>query len=105
MALLALHMLFYLTLTLMLGTLFNDRGPVIGIPIGILFSAMFLLGYVGDFALVTPWLIIPSGSYQGLATEVMLGQPLASITPVLATAVWSLIFVAVALWRFGREEF
>jgi ABC-2 type transport system permease protein len=105
MALLGLHMLFYLSLTLMLGTLFSDRGPVIGIPIGILFAAMFLMGYVGDLALLTPWMIIPSGSFQGLAIEVMLGQSLFSATPIVATAVWSIIFVAVALWRFKREEF
>ncbi|MBZ0292132.1 MAG: ABC transporter permease [Anaerolineae bacterium] len=105
MALLGLHMLFYLTLTLMLGTLFSDRGPVIGIPIGILFAAMFLMSYLGDLALLTPWMIIPSGSFQGIAIEVMLGQPLYSVVPLVATAVWSIVFVAVALWRFQREEF
>ena len=105
MALLALNMLFYLTLTLMLGTLFNDRGPVIGIPISILFSAMFLIAYVGDLAYLLPWLIIPSGSHIGLATEVMMGQPLSTTMPILATIVWIVVFVAVSLWRFGREEF
>lgn len=105
MALLGLHMLFYLTLTLMLGTLLSDRGPVIGIPIGILFSAMFLMGYVGQIAYLMPWMIIPSGSVQGLAIEVMLGQPLTTITPILATVVWIVVFVGVALWRFEREEF
>jgi ABC-2 type transport system permease protein len=105
MALLGLHMLFYLSLTLMLGTLFSDRGPVIGIPIGFLFAAMFIMGYLGDLAYITPWMIIPSGSFQGLAIEAMLGQPLSSATPILATAVWSIVFVGIALWRFGREEF
>jgi ABC-2 type transport system permease protein len=105
MALIALNMLFYLTLTLMLGTLFNDRGPVIGIPIGILFSAMFIMGYVGQAAYLMPWLIIPSGSDLGLATEVMTGQALSTTTPILATIVWIVVFVGVALWRFQREEF
>jgi ABC-2 type transport system permease protein len=105
MALLGLHTLFYLTLTLMLGTLFHDRGPVIGIPIGILFSAMFLMGIVGQAAYLTPWLIIPSGGFQGLAIEVMLGQPLTTTTPIWATVVWTVIFVGIALWRFQREEF
>ncbi|MEZ4672542.1 MAG: ABC transporter permease subunit [Anaerolineae bacterium] len=105
MALIALHMLFYLTLTLMLGTLFSDRGPVIGIPIGILFSAMFLMGYAGQFAYLMPWMIIPSGGSQGLAIQVMLGQPLATTIPIWATIVWIVLFVGVALWRFGREEF
>ena len=43
LALLGLHLLFYLTLTLMLGTLFNERGPVIGIPLAILFASQFLM--------------------------------------------------------------
>ncbi|MBI1277578.1 MAG: ABC transporter permease subunit [Anaerolineaceae bacterium] len=105
MALIALHMLFYLTLTLMLGTLFSDRGPVIGIPIGILFSAMFLMGYVGQFAYLMPWMIIPAGSFQGLAIDAMLGQPLATTTPIWATIVWIIVFVTIAIWRFTREEF
>jgi ABC-2 type transport system permease protein len=105
MALLGLHMLFYLTLTLMLGTLFHDRGPVIGIPLGILFSWMFLLGIVGQAAYVMPWLIIPAGGFQGLAFEAMLGQPLTTTTPIWATVVWIIVFVGVALWRFRREEF
>jgi hypothetical protein len=35
----------------------------------------------------------------------MFGQSLFTATPIVATAVWSIIFVAVALWRFKREEF
>ena len=105
LALIALHMLFYVTLTLMLGTIFADRGPVIGIPIGILFSAMFIAGYLGQAAYLMPWMIIPAGNFQGLAIEAMLGQSLTTTTPILATSVWILIFIAVALWRFGREEF
>lgn len=105
LALFGLNLAFYLTLTLMLGTLFNDRGPVIGIPIGILFGAMFLMGYIGQAVYLTPWLIIPAGSFQGLAIEVMLGQPLSTVTPIIATMVWIAIFIGVAIWRFGREEF
>jgi len=105
MALLGLHMLFYLTLTLMLGTLFHDRGPVIGIPIGVLFGAMFLMGIMGQAAYLTPWMIIPAGSSQGLTIEAMLGQSLTTTTPIWATLVWIAIFVGVALWRFEREEF
>lgn len=105
MALIGLNMLFYLTLTLMLGTWFHERGPVIGIPIGILFGGMFLMGIVGQVASLMPWMILPVGNHQGLAIEVMLGQPLTTITPVIATLMWIVIFVWVAIWRFGREEF
>jgi ABC-2 type transport system permease protein len=105
MSLLALHMLFYVSLTLMLGTLFNDRGPVIGIPIGVLFSPLFIIGFVGQAAYIFPWLIVPGGNNPGLAVEAMRGQPLATTTPIIATMVWIVVFIGVALWRFQREEF
>jgi hypothetical protein len=66
---------------------------------------MFIMGYVGQAAYLMPWLIIPSGSDLGLATEALMGQSLSTTTPILATLVWIVIFVAVALWRIQREEF
>jgi ABC-2 type transport system permease protein len=42
LGLLALHLLFYLTLTLMLGTIFQDRTAVMGITIGLLFGAQLV---------------------------------------------------------------
>jgi hypothetical protein len=89
----------------MLGTLFNERGPVLGIPIGFLFNPMFIIGYVGQTANVFPWLLVPSANDPGLAVQVMMGQPLTNTTPVLATIVWIGVFIGVALWRFEREEF
>jgi hypothetical protein len=38
-ALLGPNLLFYFSLTLMLGTLFAGRGPVLGIPLAILYGA------------------------------------------------------------------
>ncbi|MBK8023065.1 MAG: ABC transporter permease [Chloroflexi bacterium] len=106
MGLLALHMLFYLTLTLMLGTLFGDRAPVIAIPIGLLFGAQFLIGWTPWLVPFTPWtFIFPNGPEPGLAFQVMLGQPLGTVIPVIATTLWCLVFGSVALWRFQREEF
>jgi hypothetical protein len=40
-----------------------------------------------------------------LADAVALGSPLGSATPLIATALWSLLLVVLALWRFDREEF
>ncbi len=105
-ALLGLHLLFYLTLTLVLGTLFSDRGPVIAIPVGVLFGAQFLMNNFGSLAVFTPWpLIFPTGADQPLVIQAMSGQPLTTITPVLATLVWIVVFVGVAIWRFRRDEF
>ncbi|HVO43824.1 MAG TPA: ABC transporter permease subunit [Aggregatilineales bacterium] len=104
--LLGLHLLFYLTLTLMLGTLFEERGPVIGIPLASLIGAQLLLGISPFLGQIMPWLIvIPPGQGFSLAMLAILGQPLPTVTPIIATALWIVIFVGVAIWRFEREEF
>jgi ABC-2 type transport system permease protein len=106
MAVAALHLLFYLSMTLMLGTIFNSRGAVIGIAIGILFGFQILSNL---FARYTPWLleILPITLIETV-TEVASGaEPLATLNfnPVIAMPIWSAIFMTVALWYFSREEF
>jgi len=98
----ALDLLFYLMLTLMLGTIFNSRGPITGIGVGILLVGLLLNGmFPLEIQAVTPWLLPDVGI--GLALQ----QPLPDIwfVPVVASAIWIVVFSAVALWRFGREEF
>jgi ABC-2 type transport system permease protein len=107
LGLLALHLMFYLTLTLMLGTLFKDRAAVLGIAIGLLFGAQFVAGLFPALVHIMPWTIIMpvNANPQALAQLVMNGQPLPTVTPIIGTAVLTLVFVSVALWRFEREEF
>jgi len=98
----ALDLLFYLMLTLMLGTIFNSRGPITGIGVGILLVGLLLNGmFPLEIQAVTPWLLPDVG--VGLALQ----QPLPDIwfVPVVASAIWIVVFSVVALWRFGREEF
>jgi hypothetical protein len=34
------------------------------------------------------------------------GQPMPSVMiPIVATALWSLLCIGVAIWRFNREDF
>jgi len=98
----AVHTLFYLALTLLLGTLFSTRGPIAGIAMGVLFAG-FLLPNVLPQAVVLafPWML------KDLAVGLALGSALPAVwpIPVVATIVWTALFVGVALWRFGREEF
>jgi ABC-2 type transport system permease protein len=105
--LLGLNLLFYIALTLMLGTLFDGRGAVLGIPLALLFGAQMLMGLAPWLSQIMPWtIIIPAGQNSlALAMLAMQGQPLPTTTPIYATAIWIVIFVGVALWRFGREEF
>ncbi len=103
--LLCLHMLFYVTLTLMLGAFFSERGPVIGIPIALIFCPMLLSGLLGKIAYLTPWLLVPAGSMDSLSVQALVGAPLTTPIPIFATVIWCVVFVAVAIWRFGRDEF
>jgi ABC-2 type transport system permease protein len=102
LAVVALSLLFYLTLTLMLGTLFSSRGPIAGIGIAIIMTGLLLKGLIPTAVLMfTPWFLPDISS--GLALEMPL-PPIWPI-PILATSIWIVVMTAVALWRFGREEF
>ena len=101
LAVFGLHLLFYLCLTLLLGTLVDGRGPVIAVPLSILFVQQLIGGIVGPGRLVLP------GTLIDLAQLIILRQPLPSTwaVPVAATVFWSIVCIAVAIWRFGRDEF
>ena len=47
------------------------------------------------------------GAACAFAPALALGGPVPPVwpIPVIATAVWTVMFIAIALWRFGREEF
>jgi ABC-2 type transport system permease protein len=106
LGLLFLALLFFLSLTYMLGTLFHSRGPVIGIPLLLVFgnSINNMLPFLGK---VLPWnLVMDLGPGQpALALALAQGLPLPTVTPILGTLGLTLVFVAVALWRFARQEF
>jgi ABC-2 type transport system permease protein len=98
----ALHILFYVSFTIMLGTLFSSRGPVSAIGLGFLFGGQIFPNFLPQWAtMIFPWKL------SELAPALALGQPLPPgwLIPVIATAVWTVVFVVIALWRFEREEF
>jgi len=107
-----LNLLFYLTLSLMLATLFNGRGAVLGIAIlvdlmGLMqFIALPVQKYAPWLGDIMPWrLMIDFGNRGPLAGYLAMGQPLPTFAPIVATAVWCAVFVAIAIWRLGRDEF
>ena len=96
-----LNLIFYLTLVLMLATLFQGRGPVLGIAIFVLWGWMITpLGVV--LADVMPWRLLMD---LGQTEAILQGQPLPTAAPIIATALWCVLFTGVAIWRMGREEF
>jgi ABC-2 type transport system permease protein len=98
----ALSQLFYLTLTVMLGTLYNSRGPIAGIGIGFIMTGLLLKGFIPMQVLIaTPWPLPDVAGGMALRSELPSIWPI----PIVATAVLTLMMIVVALWRFEREEF
>lgn len=106
MGLFSLYLLFYLALTLVLGTFFNARGPVLGIAIGVAIASMRGIG--GLLSGYAPWLVkILPESLPVLTDAIVTGRPLPPDwpVPIVIIALYSALFVALAIWRFRREEF
>jgi ABC-2 type transport system permease protein len=102
-----LNHFFYLTLTLMLGALFSNRGAVIGIGLALLFLQQYLVGLLPFLVYLLPWtLAVPlNDQTAAVAPALLQGQAVYSWIPVAAVLVESILFVVIALRRFEREEF
>jgi ABC-2 type transport system permease protein len=98
---------FFLSLTLMLGTLFNSRGPVIGISLALLLMQQNLIGWFPFLGKVLPWkLVLPLGEQlDAVAPCLLVGSHNYSPILIAVVALESILFVLIGLWRFSREEF
>lgn len=100
--LLALEIVFYVSLVTMLGTLFKSRGPILIISLGLAFvgdlvkSVPELFDLVSDF---TPRFFGMNGFNLFVEGELL------RITPLVVVPVLSVIFVVVSLIVFTRDEF
>jgi ABC-2 type transport system permease protein len=99
----SLHLFYFLTMTLMLGTFFSSRGPVIGIALAVLIGQDIVAQLL---ARPLPWLhlILPQELMVN-ASLVANGKPVDSWVPVIVTSIMSVLFIVAAIWRFEREEF
>ncbi len=105
LGLLALTMLFFLSLTYMLGAVSNSRALTIGLPMLLVFGAQFG-SMVSILARFMPWnIILDVPGHPSLAMALLKDQPLTTVTPIISTAVMSVLFIGIAIWRFSREEF
>ncbi len=107
MSVIALSAFFWLTLTLMAGTLFEAPGGVIAVPMVGFFAGWLLPSVVRPLIYVSPVILFvgPGDDFQGVATSLIHGEPPFSWIPVLSAVILSVAFVAVAIWRFNRQEF
>ena len=101
----ALNLLFYLTLTLMLGTLFDSAGPVIAIPLAFAFGQQLISGIpgLGD---VLPWalLVAPEGSDVSVIGAIITGEAIPAPGALVVTAGACAVFTVVAFVRWRRTE-
>jgi ABC-2 type transport system permease protein len=100
--LMTIHTLFYLTLTLLLGAIFNNRGPILGIALASALGGSLVGGLFQPALYVTPW-ILPD-----VAVAVAAGQAVPDglgSAPLVVTLVWTLVFILVSLFKFERTEF
>ncbi len=106
-AMYTLHVLFWLTLTLMMGVFFESTGVVIAVPITLFFTLWFLPDILPDLWKVNPLMLTfgESEFKQSIAASLMAGAPVANWIPAIVTAILCAAFIAISLWRFNRQEF
>jgi len=103
-----LYLLFFLTLTIMLGAFYQSRGPVMGIAFAVMAGSM-IPPHILPWQLyaVMPWALgqlLPPAVVHGLPL-IIGGNTIPTLLPLIATAAWCAIFVVVGVWRFRREDF
>jgi len=95
------HTLFYLTLTLMLGTIFNNRGPILGIALASVLGGGMLGGLIKPLLYVTPWML------PKVALLTATSQPIPAqmgIASLVATVLGSVLFIFVAFAKLEKME-
>lgn len=100
--LMALHTIFYLSLTLMLGTFFNNRIAILGIALGSVLGGGIIGGLLNLLLYVTPWMLPKVAWLIATSQEV---PPVAGIAPIAATILWIGLFIYFALMKIEKMEF
>ncbi len=86
----------------------SGSGSCVGDPahpgVGLLITPLGVL-----LADVMPWRLLKdlgkNGALPALGGYLWQGFPLPTVTPIIATAVWCVLFIGIAIWRFRRGRF
>ncbi|MGA2490317.1 MAG: ABC transporter permease subunit [Anaerolineales bacterium] len=102
-----LSLLFWLALAIMLSALSNSRGLAIGIPLLLILGFTLFVEFAPWVADYMPWNLTSavSTNQPALAVSLVLGQPIPTWMPLIATVFGYLVFTLIAIWRFQKEEF
>jgi ABC-type transport system involved in multi-copper enzyme maturation permease subunit len=103
-----LHTFYWIALVLMMGTLSESSSAIIAVPMAVYFIFWLGAGWIPGLIYISPLLLTFSPdpeTMNALAISFMLGQPVVSWLPLISSVVFSAIFIAVAIWRFNRQEF
>jgi len=107
----SLHTFYWITFVLMIGTLVESSSTVIAVPIALFFTFLMgpelipVLSYISIY--VSP-LMLTSSVDEGISPlffSFLIGEPVFSWLPLISTVVSCVIFFAVAIRRFNRQEF
>lgn len=98
LAVAGLNVSFYLVLTLALGAVSDVRAVVLAVPLALMLGGDVILGLAPGLAQITPWILT---RFTTLAAR---GEALPTYLPLVATVVWAAAFMAIGIWRFGRED-
>jgi ABC-2 type transport system permease protein len=103
-----LHSFYWIALVLMMGTLTESSAAVIAVPIALYFFFWMGPDLLPGLLYLSPLLLTFSpepDQLNPLSVSFMAGEPITTWLPLIMTVIFSIIFIAVAIWRFNRQEF
>jgi ABC-2 type transport system permease protein len=103
----SLHTFYWIALVLMMGTIFESSGAVIAIPMALFFVFWMVPDLIPALLYISPLMLTfsPAPFMNSLSVSFMNGEQVFSWWPLIFTVVSCIVFVAVAIWRFNRQEF
>jgi len=104
----SLHTFYWITMVLMMGTLSESSSVVIAVPMVLFFLFWMGADVIPGLIYISPLLLTFSPAPEQMApltVSFITGEPVFSWLPLISTVVSCAIFIAVAIWRFNRQEF
>jgi len=101
-----LHTFYWITLVLMMGTIFESSSGVIAVPLALYFGFWIGTTMFPQLVYISPLsLTFVPGQFNSLAGSLLTSEPVFSWLPLIATMISCVVFISVAIWRFNRQEF